>query len=230
LNGGGINISTGFVTVDQDSCIQNNSALNGGGIFAGDTVFITIGGGSVTNRGFIFANTAIGSGGGIYMDVNVSFVGNHARFFSNSAPVGSAFFSFGGSSSSNGPNVGRSCINCCIVNNGGVQAVFQVVNGLNSNFSGNWWGSDFGPYIPSAGPNTASGTSTGDDISGNGISAVDVGIVSIPASYGSESTGGDSDWLRIVDGDVPSDCVNDICTQPSTANRGARMCTVVKPN
>ncbi|MBK8020322.1 MAG: CSLREA domain-containing protein [Chloroflexi bacterium] len=149
-NGGGISISTGTVVVDGDSCIQNNTAFGvGGGIEAGDTVTITIGGGGVGNRGFLVNNTGA-NGGGIYMAVNSTFNGNHARFFGNTASVGSAFFSQGGSGSGGETAIGRRCVNCCVVGNSGTQAVRQVTDGLDTVWINNWWGSNFGPYISTA--------------------------------------------------------------------------------
>lgn len=229
-SGGGIYMTTGTIVVDGDSCIQNNTAVDdGGGIYAGDTVTVTFGGGSVSNRAFLVNNTASG-GGGVYMDVNSTFDGNHGRLFGNSSSSsGSAFRSGGGSGASGETAIGRRCVNCCIVGNGGAEAVRQSVNGLDANFVNNWWGSNFGPYISSAGAGTGNGTSSGDGISGNGISAVDVGITSIPADYGTESTGSDSNWLTTTGGDVPSDCINDYCTPVSTASHGTgRSCFYVK--
>ncbi|MCK6577560.1 MAG: CSLREA domain-containing protein [Anaerolineae bacterium] len=228
-NGGGISMSTGTIVVDGDSCIQNNTAYGvGGGIEAGDTVTITFGGGSVSNRAFLVNNTA-SNGGGIYMAVNSTFDGSHGRFFVNSATLGSAWFSQGGSGANGESAIGRRCVNCCIVGNTGNQAVRQTVDGLDANFVNNWWGSNFGPYISSAGAGTGNGTSSGDGISGNGISAVDVGITSIPADYGTESTGSDSNWLTTTGGDVPSDCINDYCTPVSAVNHGTgRSCFYVK--
>lgn len=229
VNGGGISMSTGTIVVDGDSCIQNNTAFGvGGGIEAGDTVTITLGGGSVSNRGFLVNNTA-STGGGIYMGVNSTFNGNHGRFFANSATFASAWFSNGGSGANGETAIGRRCVNCCIVGNSGNQAVRQLVDGLDAVFINNWWGSNFGPYIAGAGAGTGNGTSTGDGISGNGISAVNVGISSIPTDYGTESTGSDSNWLTTTGGDVPSDCTNDYCDPVSTANHGTgRSCQYVK--
>lgn len=229
VNGGGVGISTGVLTIDGDSCVQNNFVFAvGGGIYAGDSVYITIGGGSTSNRGFIVGNTS-NTGGGVYMDVNSTLDGNHARFFGNTAALGGAVYSEGGSGRLSENVVGRRCINCCIVGNSD-QAIRQTINGLNATFVDNWWGNDFGPFILSAGATTASGTSRGDSITGDGISAVNVGIVTTPADYGSESTGGDHFWLRLADGNVPSDCTTDVCsgTSGTVATRGSRSCVYSK--
>gem|GEM_PF-1392491 len=243
-NGGGINITTGFVTVDTESCIQSNSAGSvGGGIYAGDTVFITMGGGSASNRGFLIANSAGGGGGGIYIDVNSTFVGNHARMFSNTSfGPGSAWFSQGGSSSSNGADVGRSCVNCCIVNNSFIAgntnyAVYQEVGGLIANFQNNWWGNNWGPRIFDLDPTQAdttigSSVSNGDGISGDGALAVNVGLTDDGSWNNPRPTGA---WLTALQASPapavpetrPSDCQNDICTAASSVAT-TRSCTVIK--
>ena len=232
--GAGVYVITGVLVVNEDSCIRNNAAdETGGGIHVGDNVTVTLGGGSVTNRGYLIDNTSNFGGGGIYIEQNSSFIGNHARIFGNVDALSQrgGWFAEGGS-------FDRSCVDCCIVGNSDT-AVGQRRNGVIADFQNNWWGSDFGPYIPGAGLNTASGTSTGDRVAdfvglapqtviGFGVT---LNFSSLPANYGSESTGGGAGfWLTNAAGNVPSDCTTDLCSPVSSiaASRSARVCIYSK--
>jgi len=235
INGGGLAMTTGYLTVDGDSTFEGNRANSlGGGIFVGDTVVVTFGGGSSTNRAFLIGNNANGGGGGMYMDVNATFIGNHARFFNNSTSstgIGSAWFSQGGSSASNGEDVGRSCVDCCIVNNNSQYAVYQEVNGLIAQWQDNWWGNDWGPRIYDLDPTQSESTisssvSNGDGISGDGALAVVVGLTDDGEWETQIPTGA---WLTTTAGDIPSDCLNDTCTTTNLQSiYTPRVCTTRK--
>jgi hypothetical protein len=219
-NGGGLWASQSNVTLTGSSLVFDNIATtastgNGGGIYAQTNTVLNL-----SSLVSIYGNSAT-RGGGIYLEESAQMTGTDVRLLNNSAYFGGGAF-YGEPTTSTSTT--RSCANCCIVANGD-DAVVQASGAVSSNWIGNWWGSDFGPYIASAGTNTASGTSTGDSISTDGTlsSGVYVGINVIPTDYGSESTGGDSDWLRLIDGDVPPDCQNDLCSPVSSLGR-ARLC------
>lgn len=233
LRGGGVYVITGTLVVNEDSCIRNNSAdETGGGIHVGDNVTVTLGGGSTSNRGYLIANTSQFGGGGIYIEQNSTFTGNHARIFGNTdaASGRGGWYAEGGAFS-------RSCINCCIVGNTDI-AVGQLVNGNVAVWQNNWWGSDFGPFISMAGTGTASGTSFGDSASdfdpgalGVTENAIRFNFSSLPADYGDDSTGGGTGfWLRSVDNNIPSDCTTDLCGPVSglPGNRATRLCVYSK--
>ncbi len=160
VRGGGVFMITGTLRVDEDSCIHDNLASEtGGGIHAGDNVDVFVGGGSVSNRGFLVNNTAR-SGGGVYVEQNSAFTGDNARFYGNTDSDGAE----GGAWSAEGGALTRLCIACCIVGNGD-NAVVQEINGFTSDWRGNWWGSDDGPYIADTTPNDASvGDSASDTV------------------------------------------------------------------
>lgn len=231
VDGGGIYSLTGFVKVQTDACVRNNTAGNGGGIYGGDDTLITIGGGSVSNRGFVVANQAT-NGGGIFHFLNSSLDGNHGRFYRNLAlDQGGAWYSAGGSSGGVSA-IGRQCTDCCIVGNstsdgvnGSLYAVFQPVNGANTNWLSNWWGNNWGPMIfdldPTQSINTiGSAVSNGDGIDGNGLAAVNVGLIDDGNHAGTPIPSGNWDSSTTA----PSDCQSFVCN-PTSSIGPTRLCT-----
>lgn len=199
--------------------IAYNTAYSGAGVYINQTSTMNVSPFGTTPGAYLVGNIAAAQGGGIYIETGGTMNANSARLFGNIAPAGGAVFGEASLSSST-----RQCTNCCIVGNSDV-AVQASSGASDLDFRSNWWGSDFGPYIPSAPTNTASGTSNGDSISSNGTagSGVFIGTVSIPADYGSSSTGGNIIWLRSADGNVPLDCELDQCGPVSSIGH-ARTC------
>lgn len=236
--GGGIYMTTGQVTVNNNSCVCQNTAIAaGGGLYIAKDSNTLIGN---PGLGFIVNNTAadFAGGAGVFLESNNSFVGNGARFYGNTliAPI---IFNNGSAWQSGGDNVGnhpngstpRRCINCCIVGNSGLYAVYQNVNVEDSDWRSNWWGDNWGPMIfdldpTQTNPAIGSAVSNGDGIRGNGISAINVGLT----DDGSFSTRPQGAWLLSnaspangfppgelpITTTAPADCANIYCTTVSS--------------
>ncbi len=247
--GAGVFSRTGRTVADDDTCFFLNTATSlGGGYYGGDDTWLTAGGGSSSNRAFFIRNTA-GTGGALYLETNSSFDGDHARFYGNNATTGSAFFSTGGSTGSLLGSPGRSCENCCIVNNTGLYAVYQPVSGDDTDWRNNWWGDDWGPLIydldngfdvdpdgdfsPQSGsPGIGSNVSNGDGIYYDYFG--DPNVYPDPANNAGVSAVNVgpidfSDWDGIPTGawnvqtNAPSDCQTNVCTGVSSVGQ-SRTC------
>lgn len=246
--GGGVMVGTSASLIVDNASIKNNSAHTGGGIYNYGTTTLqngaqitgnfttTAAGGAVYNPGqliidgssarvVITGNTAQTVGGGIanvtVSIYNGSFNISGARIEGNNAPNSTN----GDALINNSSATPRTVANSCIVTNGET-AVYST--GATITATGNWWGSSWGPYIPAANAGTGSSLSTGDSISGTGQSSstVDVGIVNVPADYGTPSTPPIGNWLT----SAPSGCLSCdgdlISGAPLTpsSNGHARLC------
>lgn len=108
FSGGGIHVAPGSdtVTLDNVTIFGNESALNGGGLFAGETVFL--------NNATIANNTAA-SGGGIYTSFETYFANSIVA--GNSAGSGPDCLYFVGLFVADGPNLIQNPAGCTFTGN-----------------------------------------------------------------------------------------------------------------
>ncbi len=188
------------------STFTNNQAFDGADSNRGGALYKT-GLGTLTITGSVFTSNSVSGtqalGGAIFNNQG-SLTVNSSRLESNSTALnGGAYYSV-----SNGID---SLTASCIVNNGDLAVVdIELANAMIA--TGNWWGSSWGPRIPVL-SGSGSAISTGDSISGNGITLVDVDLTSSGGNPGPAPTG---DWLLTAPNVAGATCLS--CTNVSSVS------------
>ncbi len=173
-NGGGFSVSnTGTnngawsvassLTINGTTTFNLNTAVrDGGGVYING-----LGSSVTTTSGTFTSNSATRNGGAMAVDADGVITVSGARVQSNTAAAGGAFFQVGASSTS---TVNSSCIVCNSDN-----AIDYSGGTLPMNFSGNWWGSTYGPYYLTSTDGLQ--CSTGDSLnSGNPLAQYGISV------------------------------------------------------
>ncbi len=185
---GGAIFNEGRLTLDTSILLSNTASTTvpgsrayGGGIYNAGTLSVT--------DSIIIANGASGTGalGGAVYNTG-RFAITSSRILYNTAPRGGAIYT----DSSERP---LSITNSCIVENSDTTVFNAGENPINA--TGIWWGTPSGPYIGDAPVGTGSSVSVGDSINGTGepTSLVNVGLLDLPADYGTLNTLPNGNWL-----------------------------------
>lgn len=245
--GGGIYYALGLGTFNiSGSTISNNQATGGanprgGGMFAGPGNTGTISGTTFSGNS-VSGGTTANQGGALYkmngttVQISTSiFTGNSV---SGTSASGGVFYVAGGTltvtssrvqsnnsaATTDGDVLGisssggsASITGSCIVNNGD-NAISDTDAATITTATGNWWGTDWGPRIVGAPALSGSSVSNGDSITGNGTSAVNVGLTD-DGDYSTPPTG---NWITVVPTIAGAVCMT--CTEVSSVGHG-RTCS-----
>ncbi len=208
------NISSGTATI-SGSTFSGNSTSNGIGANWGGAIF-KFGFGTLDVSDSVFTGNSVsgdGAAGGVLYTARGTLTVTNSRIEGN-----------GSSGTTNGDvlalaNTATAAITAsCIVNNGD-NAISDTDGTIITTATGNWWGTSWGPRILGAPALSGSIVSSGDSITGNGVSAVNVGLT----NAGNYSTAPTGNWLTSVPTVAGAQCMS--CAGVSGIDRTARMCS-----
>lgn len=205
--GGGLYVNVGTALVTGSTFTGNRaqgglSNNRGGAVFKGSSGILSIDD-SILSDNHVSGNNSFG--GAIYNDGG-SVTVTTSVIQRNTAGTNGDAYSSGGTDS---------ITDSCIVANGDT-AVFDTSGGATT-ATNNWWGSSWGPRVTTAPAGSGSLITTGDSISGNGTSLVNVGLTS-SGPGGTQPTG---NWKPSAPTIGEVTCLT--CASPSSVG-SARLC------
>lgn len=207
-------ITSGTRTI-SGSTFSGNSVSGSNAINWGGAIYKT-GSGGLNISGSVFSGNSVSgtgaAGGGVYANDGALTVTNTRLQSNNSSGTtdGDAVYAFSGAT--------VSVTGSCIVNNGD-NAVVDTDGTITTTATGNWWGTSWGPRILGAPNDSGSYVSNGDSITGDGASAVNVGLT----DDGDYNTAPLGNWLTSVPSVAGATCMS--CVNVSSIDHTARTCS-----